>query len=151
MAKENDVIKAAKKFSAKDEAALELLLGKQAKAIEKEPDLAKDPNLDPPYDGTQMGLVDDVKSLGRRIAVRWSKELYNVVCGRDNDATAQEILGSLNINEAAVIAAVAAALLAIGAPPPIAAAAAPLIVKKFIWPAKDELCDAWGEAIAAAG
>jgi hypothetical protein len=73
------------------------------------------------------------------------------VCGgKGNDkADREKILGALRLDEAAVIAAVAAALIAMAVPAPIAAAAAPLIVKKFIWPARDELCDAWGEALKA--
>jgi hypothetical protein len=44
-----------------------------------------------------------------------------------------------------VLAAVASALLTLGAPAAIAAAVTPLIVKRFIWPAEDELCAAWDE------
>jgi len=38
-------------------------------------------------------------------------------------------------------------LLTLGVYAAIAAALAPLIVKRFIWPAKDELCAAWGEGV----
>lgn len=58
-------------------------------------------------------------------------------------------LTSLNLGEAAVIAAVAGALIGLGVGAAIAAPLAPLIVRRFIWPAKDELCVAWGESIDA--
>jgi hypothetical protein len=94
-----------------------------------------------------------MRALGRKILKRWNKELHGLVCGSGsaNEKERTEILNSLNLGETAVIAAVAAALFGLGVPPPIAAALAPLIVKKFIWPAKDELCIAWGEGIKAQG
>ena len=59
------------------------------------------------------------------------------------------LLGALNLNEAALIAGVVPGLMFLGAPAAIAAVVAPIIVRKFIIPAKDELCDAWGEAMRA--
>jgi len=91
--------------------------------------------------------------LSRRILNRWNKELCGLVCGaKGNDQnTRKAIFDSLNLGEAAVIAAVVGALLSLGVGAALAAPLAPLIVGKFIWPAKDELCDAWGEAIATQG
>lgn len=148
MAEVQAVVEAAEELRGKDEAALELLLGMREKEIEKDPNLKNDPNLTPVY-GPHMGLIDDLKSLGGRLALRWSKELYQMVCGAENGVQAdrKKILDALNLGEAAVIGAVAATLLAIAVPAALAAAAAPLIVKRFIWPARDELCVAWGEAI----
>jgi hypothetical protein len=100
-----------------------------------------------------MGDLDDLKALGRRILARWNRELHGVVCGTKTEyqSSREAILNSLNLGEAAVIAAVASALLTGGAPAAIAAAVAPLLVKKFILPAKEELCAAWSEAINAKG
>jgi hypothetical protein len=151
MADAKAVIDSAKRLSAKDENSLELLLGMRAKAVEEDPALEDNPDFEPIYEGTTMGAVDDIKALGRRILRRWNKELNGVVCGsKTEDKTSrQAILDSLNLGEAAVIAAVASALLSLGVVAAFAAALAPLIVKRFIWPAKDELCDAWGEKINA--
>jgi hypothetical protein len=93
-----------------------------------------------------------LKALGRRILARWSKELYTAICGSSaKDAEARnKVLTAINLGEAALIAAVAGALLWITAPAALAAALAPLIVKKFIAPAGEELCEYWGEAINAA-
>jgi hypothetical protein len=67
----------------------------------------------------------------------------------EDQELSKKVFAALSLDEAALIAAIAPALLWIGAPAAIAAAVAPLIVKKFIVPAKEELCAAWEEAITA--
>jgi len=147
------VVDSATRLSAKDEASLELLLGMRAKAVERDPALKDDPDFEPKYEGATMGPLDDIKALGRRILNRWNKELYGVVCGSQtkDQESRKAVLDSLNLGETAVIAAVAGALVSLHVFPALAAVVAPLIVKKFIWPAKDELCAAWGEGIKAQG
>jgi hypothetical protein len=147
------VIDSAQRLSQLDEASLELLLGLRAQAIEKAPALEDDPDFEPQYESQTMGPLEDVKALGRRILNRWNKELYGIVCGNStaDQAGRKAILNSLNLGEAAIIAAVAGALLSMGIGAAFAAAVAPLIVKRFIEPAKDELCAAWGEAINEQG
>jgi hypothetical protein len=156
MSDEAAVVTAAKQLLTKDEAALLLEIGLREKAIDVDPAAANDPNLQVVYDSTHMGLLDDIKSLGLRIMSRWNKELYGLVCpakspaGNDDAKKLRDkLLGALNLDEAALIAAVVPGLMFLGAPAAIAAAVAPLIVKKFIIPTKDELCDAWGEAMQA--
>jgi hypothetical protein len=147
------VAESAQRLSTRDEVSLELLIGLRAKAIEKAPALQNDPDLDPKYEAGTMGALDDLKALGRRILGRWNRELYGVVCGAkgEDQSSRKAILESLNLGEAATIAAVAGTLLTIGSPAALAAAVAPLVVKRFVLPAKDELCGAWGEAIKAQG
>src|SRR5258708_6063451 len=96
-----------------------------------------------------MGPLDDIKALAGRIVPSWNKELYKLVCGHQSDdrKDRQAVLDALQPGQGAVIAAVAAALLNMGVAAAIAAPLAPLIVSRFVWPAKDELCDAWQEAI----
>jgi hypothetical protein len=130
----------------KNEAALELLIGLQQEAIDKNPKLADDPNLAPQY-APHMGLLDDIKSLGARIGLRWAKELHSLVCEKGDQGERDKLMNALNLGETATIGAVAAALMALGVPAPIAAAGAALIVKRFIWPARDELCVVWGEKL----
>lgn len=127
-------------YKQKDEDALEVLIGMREKAIDANPALK---------DFETMGGLDELKAMGRRILNRWNKELYGVVCvGKSGDQKDRKaVLDSLNLGETAVIAAVASALLTLGVYAAIAAALAPLIVKRFIWPAKDELCAAWGEGV----
>lgn len=149
MADSNAVVAAAERLSDKDEDALAIEIGLRSKLIEADPNARDNPDLVVRY-GTHMGRLDDIKALGWRILARFNKELHAVVCTSD---TAEDkefratIMGALSIDEAALIAVVAPALLALGAPAGIAAAVAPLVVKKFIIPAKEELCAAWGEAL----
>jgi hypothetical protein len=142
------VASAAQRLSSRDEASLEMLVALRQRALEGDPKLSDNVDFEPKYDSNTMGALDDLRDLGRRILKRWNKELCKIVCsegvGYEKDRAA--VLQSLNLGEAAVIAAVAGALLSIGVVAALAAALAPLIVKRFIWPAKDELCASWGEA-----
>jgi len=133
----------------KEDEALYVLIGMREKAVANEPALKDDPDLEVVYAEPTMGPLDDIKRLGKRITNRWSKELYAIVCGNENKDTEvrESLLNSLSLGEAAVIAAVASALIGLGVGAAIAAPLAPLLVRRFIWPAKDELCEAWGEAI----
>jgi hypothetical protein len=150
MANVDATVQEAEKLGAtKDEHALELELGMRDEAIKKDPALENKPDLKLEY-AKHMGLIDDLKATGRRIAVRWSKELYTIVCEQGADTEDRKrFLDALNLGEVAVIGATATALIGMGVLAPIAAAASPLIVKRFIWPAKDELCEGWREAFAA--
>jgi hypothetical protein len=145
MIDKNAVAAAAQRLSSRDEASLEMLVALRQRALERDPALSDNVDFEPKYDSTTMGALDDIKALGRRIVKRWNKELCGVICGdsggHERDRAA--VLESLNIGEAAVIAAVASALLSMGVVAALAAALAPLIVKRFIWPAKDELCASW--------
>lgn len=145
---EDKTIAAAQTYSDYDEDALLVILGKQEAALEQDYSLAADPTLDPEYDSTHMGLVDDLKGIGSRIAHRWNKELYKLICGGGDNEDRKKLLEALNISEAAAIGVVASLLLAI-APAAVAAPLAALLVKTFLMPAKDELCEAWAEVVDA--
>lgn len=129
-----------------DEQALLVVLGKQEKAIAKDSTLASDPTLDPEYDSTHMGVTDDLKSIGKRVMSRWNRELHQLVCRKESNETREELIKALNLSEAAAVAAVASMLLAI-APAAVAAPLAALLVKSILLPAKEELCEAWSEAL----
>jgi hypothetical protein len=135
-----------------DDEALYALIGRQEKVIQTNPAAAEDPTLNPPYEGTMMGPVDDLKAIGRRIAARWSRSLYQVICGGDGtpaDADARKkLFDALNVGEAAAIAAVTSLLLPLVSPA-IAAPLAVLIVRKFLIPATEEVCEYWGEQLEA--
>ena len=146
----NEVVAAANHLhEEKDDEALLVLIGMRDKAVAEDPQGKDDPNLAVTYAENTMGPLDDIKRLGNRILGRWSKELFGICCGKESrdSKERQELLSSLNLGEAAVIAAVAGVLISLGVGAAIAAPLAPLLVRRFIWPAKDELCDAWGEAI----
>ena len=93
-----------------------------------------------------MGALDGVKAAGVRVMNRWSKELYQLVCGSEEKQARDELMEALNLGETAAIAAVASLLLAI-APAAVAAPLSVLLVKSFVLPAKDELCLVWREQI----
>jgi hypothetical protein len=146
----NSVVDAAIRLQKqKDDVALELLIGMRAKSIEEDSALKDDVDFEPKYDAETMGALDDVKALGRQILSRWNEELYGLVCTNkaDDRKDRKKVLDSLNVSETAVIAAAATALLSLGVAAALAAALAPLIVRRFIWPAKDELCRAWSEGL----
>jgi hypothetical protein len=149
------VVAEALRMSTKDPQALALEIGLRAEKIEQDPAAGADPALAVAA-GTHMGLVDDAKALGWRVLMRWNKSAYGLVCPKAAGATdadaaklRQNLLHALSLDEAALIAAAVPLLIWLGAPAAIAAAAAPLLVKQFIVPAKEELCDAWGEALQA--
>ena len=149
----NEVVAAANQLNEQkqDDEALLVLIGMREKAISAEPARKDDPNLEVVYEEPTMGPLDDIKRLGKRVASRWNKELFGIVCGNESKDSKERaaLLDSLNLGEAAVIAAVAGALIGLGVGAAIAAPLAPLIVRRFIWPAKDELCVAWRESIEA--
>jgi hypothetical protein len=75
------------------------------------------------------------------------KKVGGAAASAEDKKMRDDLLKALNLSDAAVIAAVVTALIALGAPAAVATPVAPYLVKKFIMPAKDELCDAWGEAM----
>jgi len=136
-----------------DEEALYALIGMREKRIQNDPTEADNARLAPVYDESVMGPLDDVKAVGRRIAVRWSRSLFEVVCGGgdsgDEDARKQ-LLDALNISEAATVGVVTTLLLAFPfMTPAIAAPVAVIIVRKFLGPAVDEVCIFWEEQLDA--
>ncbi|HEU4511395.1 MAG TPA: hypothetical protein VFR78_24415 [Pyrinomonadaceae bacterium] len=149
----NEVIAAANQLNEQkqDDEALLVLIGMREKALAAEPALKDDPNLEVAYEETTMGPLDDLKRLGKRVLTRWNKEIYGICCSNETLDSKERaaVLNSLNLGEAAVIAAVAGVLISMGVGAAIAAPLAPLIVRRFIWPAKDELCVAWRESIDA--
>lgn len=134
----------------KDEEALLISVGQRELAVESKGEIPIEG--DPEYDATIMSL-DKVKAAGRRVLKRWNKELYGIVCpaAGASGKEQEELMKALNISEVAAIGVVTGLLLPLGVPAPVAAPLAALIVKKFLIPAKDELCGIWGESIAAEG
>lgn len=129
-----------------DTEALYALLGRQDKAIARQPELAQNPALDPAYDSSHMGLVDDLRTLGRRIANQWSRKLHDLVCGQAGGEERNKLLAALNVSQAAAIALVTSMLLPLVSPA-IAAPLAVIVVREFLAPAGTTICDFWGEKL----
>lgn len=147
---EAQAIAEAERLAGLDAEALYALLGRQEKAIERRPELAQDPTLDPPYDSSHMGLVADLKTLGRRIASKWSRKLHGSVCGEAGGEERNKLLAELNVSEAAAIALVTSMLLPLVSPA-IAAPLAVIIVREFLVPAGGTICEFWEEKLDEAG
>lgn len=146
MAIEERTILKAQDYASYDSEALLMLLGKQEQVKDRQAWAFADPGFDPAYDTAMMGALDGVKAAGIRVMNRWSKELYQLVCGSGENQARDELMEALNLGETAAIAAVASLLLAI-APAAVAAPLSVLLVKSFVLPAKDELCLVWREQI----
>jgi hypothetical protein len=144
------VTEATRLYEDNDYDALVAIVGRRELAAEK--GLAASIATEEAYDFTIEGM-DEAKALGLKVLGRWNRELYQLVCptAGATDKDRQALVDSLNLGEVAVVGTVAGLILTLGVPAPVAAALAPLIVKKFVWPAKDELCDAWGKAIKEQG
>lgn len=146
----NRAVAAANDFAAEyDTDALLALLGRQEKALETSPDQKANPRFDPAYDSSHMGVIDDLRDLGMRIVMRAASGLQKLICGSDDPEIAknrQALIAAAGISEAAAIGAVTSLLLTFAAPV-VAAAAAVVIVRLFVIPAGEEICEFWAEKL----
>jgi hypothetical protein len=129
-----------------DDDGLAILLARRYQAIEKDESLGSDLDFEPAYESTEMGIVE-LRALGWRLVRRWNRELQKLVCGSSDSRTRQDVARALNLGEGSVIAVLMPCLLGLGIPAALAVVLAPVVVRKFLIPAGDELCKAWGEAI----
>lgn len=100
--------------------------------------------------------VDDLvrgsamEELGRRVFRRWNLALHEFVCksqGEDQDLR-QRILHALSGKDGGAVALIAGILVAaFGASPAIAAIVATLLVRLFLNPTKDAVCEYWSEQL----
>lgn len=144
---QQQTIAAAQDLAGMDETALYVLIGSQEKAIASDPFLAFDARLAPGYDTAHQGLLDELKTIGERIADKWARALFELVCGgKADDAARTDLFSAVGLSEAAAIAAVTALIMPLVSPP-IAAAVSVVIVKKFLIPAGGEICLYWDEQL----
>jgi hypothetical protein len=138
---------AATRLSSRTDEALELLLGMRAQAIEGNASLGNDLDFDPQYDGNVMGPMADVTALAKRILRRWNKELHRIVCGAkaEDKAVRDQVLTALKVGAGA--GAISVALTTLAVPAGLAVVLAPLIMKRFIVPASEEMCAVWQERL----
>ena len=97
-----------------------------------------------------MGPLDDVREYGRRLARRWNREAYSLVCGADADDAGdrQELLASFGMGETAAAAALCSLFVAqLGMAPALATVLAVIILKHFFRPAYQEFCGLWKEKL----
>jgi hypothetical protein len=142
---------AEKLYNENDETALEVLIAKCDAAVKENPELGNDPNLDVKYTETTMSF-ETLKIIGRNILNVWNEKIYGLVCGttKEDQRDRKIILDALKISSGAAVGAIAATLTTTFAlPAALSVAVAALIVKRFIWPARAELCKGWKEKINA--
>lgn len=131
----------------KDTANLLEELARREAAAQANESLLADPGLDSGYATAEMALGDNLKEIGDRLIKVIVRRLHGVICGGSgSDAERKKLADALNLSESAAIAAVTAALLPITSPL-FAAPAAVIIVKEFLIPVADDLCDYWSEKL----
>jgi hypothetical protein len=100
------------------------------------------------YNVVEMGPMDELREIGRRLFRRWSRELHNLACGSDEayKVDRESILQAIGGDDVAVAAAITAVLIvSFGVAPALAPLLAGLVLKYIIKPAGDTLCEYWRE------
>lgn len=136
-----------------DEDQLFEQLGIRAQAIRANPAVSASFQPAVVYEATTMGVMEDVRDLGRRIFRRWNREAHKLVCGgEDMDKEDREKLAAaFGLGDAAVAGVIASLMVSsFGVAPAIATVIAALVIKRFFRPAYDEFCDFWKEKLPAA-
>ena len=137
-----------------DEDQLLEQLGIRTKAIQADPAVSGSFQPDVAYEATTMGVMDDVKELGRRIFKRWNREAFKLVCGGEDldKKDREELANAFGLGDAAVAGMIASLLVSsFGVAPAIATVVAALVIKRFFRPAYDEFCELWKEKLPEQG
>lgn len=132
-----------------DEVELLEKAGIRVKAIERDPGVASSFDPEVIYAEAQMGALDDVRALGRRIFKRWNREAYTLMCGADPDDadSRKQLRAALGLGDVAVAAALTSVLVSLGLAPALGTVVAALVVKRFFNPAYEEFCGSWKESL----
>jgi hypothetical protein len=129
-----------------DEDQLYEQLGIRNAALRIDP--AKAGSFDPVvvYDGSHMGMKEEVRELGKRLFNRWNREGFELACGVavEDEADRQQMMKALGLGDTAAAAALSALLVSnFGVAPAIAAVVAVLVIKRFFRPTFEEFCAVW--------
>lgn len=131
-------------FYKENEAALETQLGMRLAAASVEPrGAALDANF--AVDAATLGVEDDFQDLGRRLYVRLSKEMHQLLCG-DASADAADrdkIKNAIGIGDGLVAVLTGILVSSFGLMPAIGAIIAALLAKRIFVPAGHEVCAFW--------
>jgi hypothetical protein len=98
------------------------------------------------YEGSHIGMKDEVRELGKRLFKRWNREGFALLCGgaAEDEADRQQMMKAVGLGDTAAAAALSALLVSnFGVAPAIAAVVAALVVKRFFRPTYDEFCAVW--------
>ncbi len=102
------------------------------------------------YKAAEMGPLDDLLKIGKRMFMRLEREMYNLFCGSsvEDDEARDKLAAAFNVG-ATEVAAVMAILLVthVGLSPAVAPVIAALVVKRCLKPMYGEFCLIWGERL----
>ena len=127
-------------------------LGLRRKAIEDDPSRAGSFDVTVPYDAPFAGPLDVLKEFGQNFFRRFSRDVYGLVCGGDeeNAAERQKLVDAFGLGKTTFAAALAALLVSsFGWAPAIAAVVAALVAKLFLRNAYGAMCDVWKTKLPA--
>lgn len=147
--KANDTTAIGELLGAEDDQLL-VQLGMRTMAMTLNPAVAGSYAPDVTWDGTQMGGLDDLKKLGRRLFRRWNQEAFKLVCGDDPDdkGSRDEIKKAIGMGNVTLAAVVAGTLVSsFGLAPAVAGVVAALVVKRVLKPTHEEVCAVWREKL----
>lgn len=133
-----------------DENTLLEQLGIRAKATQQGQSNGMGYTAEPTYDAQVMGVMDDVRTLGRRLLNRWNLELYKVMCGSESGdkQDRESLLKAIGATDVALAAAMTAVLVSsFAVAPAVATVIAALVVKRVIGPTGDVFCKMWAEQL----
>jgi hypothetical protein len=102
------------------------------------------------YDVQEMGSLDDLRDLGRRLLHRWSRELHHIACGSmdDDKKDRESIIMALGLGDVAIAATISSVLVtSFAVAPAVATVIAALVVKRIIEPAGETICEHWDELL----
>ena len=128
-------------------------LGIRAKAIINDP--SKSGSFEPEvvFDGSIMGLKEDLLDFGKQFYKRWQLEAHKLTCGSatSDAADRNDLANAFGLGEASAGAAIAALLVSqFGLAPAIATVIGVLLIKRFFRPTYEEFCKAWTKSITKA-
>lgn len=120
-------------------------IGRNAKTLQHDPALAGQLAAPARRMGATRaaGTVRDIRKVGNRILKRWAREVYAIVCGNkpEDRADRRRILAALKLGEAGAAAVIAGVLIgSMGVAPVLAPAVAVIVARRFLEPAREELC-----------
>jgi hypothetical protein len=98
----------------------------------------------------EMGPLEDLQELGRRVMQRWNKSAHELVCGTSDEDSKDRstLLEAFGVGEIAAGAALATLLVShLAITPAIASVIAALVMKRFFSPAYEEFCDMWRQKL----
>lgn len=128
-----------------DESQLYEKLGMVAKAIAIDPIKGSSFEPEVTYDGSEMGMQEDLLEFGEKVFSRWHVQLYSIVCGSESEdkEDRQKILTAFGT--AATLSAYISGILvtSFGVAPAIAVLLAAIVVKRFFTPVYEEFCILW--------